>query len=273
MNHPGTGTHMKACVIVTYLGTLPPWMRTYLKTCYASGLDFKIITDDTTYQSRENVEFVMMTREELRTRINALGFDLPTLSNRKLCDVKILYGILFKELLQGYDYWGYGDLDVIYGNARKFVNTTVFAGCDVFICRHFLVGHGTFYRNSDRIENVILQMPRLRKRMNRETYQSLDERRMKKYLLRRKDVKLKFCTVMATDNPKTANGLHCTWSNGTLINNLTGEEVLYAHFLKTKNNPDANWAFRETPIFELTAAGFRYPEPQPGHARNIVRSQ
>lgn len=78
-----------------------------MKTCYSSGLDFKIVTDDKTYESRANVEFVHRTREQLLANINALGFDLPVLSNRKLCDVKILYGTLYKDLLQGYDYWGY----------------------------------------------------------------------------------------------------------------------------------------------------------------------
>lgn len=151
---------------------------------------------------------------------------------------------------------------MIYGDGRKFVNESIFAGCDVFICRHFVVGHGTFYRNTDHMERVILEMPRLTKRMNRATYQALDERKMKKYLRRRSDVNLKFCPVMATDNPRSSNGLHCTWENGTLINNLTQEEVLYAHFLMTKNNPNAHWGYRDTQFFELTSSGFRYPARQ-----------
>ena len=39
-------------------------------------------------------------------------------SGHKLCDFKPMYGVLFAEELKGYDYWAFGDCDVMYG--RRF---------------------------------------------------------------------------------------------------------------------------------------------------------
>ena len=34
----------------------------------------------------------------------------------KLCGCKPFYGVIHKEELRGYDYWGFGDIDLIYGD-------------------------------------------------------------------------------------------------------------------------------------------------------------
>lgn len=34
----------------------------------------------------------------------------------KLCDFKPAYGFLFPEIIKRYDFWGHGDIDVVYGN-------------------------------------------------------------------------------------------------------------------------------------------------------------
>ena len=39
----------------------------------------------------------------------------------KLCDLKPLYGAIFKDYLSDYEYWGYGDFDVIYGELYAFL--------------------------------------------------------------------------------------------------------------------------------------------------------
>ena len=34
----------------------------------------------------------------------------------KLCDLKPAYGYIFNNLLKDFDYWGYSDLDLLFGN-------------------------------------------------------------------------------------------------------------------------------------------------------------
>lgn len=47
---------------------------------------------------------------------NALSSPVCISSAKKLCDLRPIYGEIFRKYLVGYDYWGYGDIDVIYGN-------------------------------------------------------------------------------------------------------------------------------------------------------------
>lgn len=38
----------------------------------------------------------------------------------KLCDVRPAYGLIFKEYIKDFEFWGWGDIDVIYGQIRSF---------------------------------------------------------------------------------------------------------------------------------------------------------
>ena len=38
----------------------------------------------------------------------------------KLCDYKPAYGEIFAPELSGYDFWGYGDMDLVFGDLRAY---------------------------------------------------------------------------------------------------------------------------------------------------------
>jgi hypothetical protein len=77
---------------------------------------------------------------------------------RKLCDFKPTYGHLFEELLNGWDYWGYTDLDVIYGDLRRFLSAAALQKFDVFTARkEYLVGHFTLFRNNRTMRTLYRQ--------------------------------------------------------------------------------------------------------------------
>ena len=41
----------------------------------------------------------------------------------KLCDYRPAFGYIFKDLTRGFDYWGYCDLDMIFGDLQKYLPT------------------------------------------------------------------------------------------------------------------------------------------------------
>lgn len=62
----------------------------------------------------------------------------------KLCEYKTAYGWLFKDLFAGYDYWGYYDIDLIWGDLKTFLpenNSNEYV--KIFPC-----GHLSFIRNA-----------------------------------------------------------------------------------------------------------------------------
>jgi hypothetical protein len=95
---------------------------------------------------------------------------------RKLCDFKPTYGHLFEELLVGHDYWGYTDLDVIYGDIRRFLASSSLEKYDVFTARkEFLVGHFTLFRNNPRMKMLYRESADILKTLQSPRVLSFDE--------------------------------------------------------------------------------------------------
>lgn len=132
--------------IVCYMGKLPWYVHHFLHSCnYNLTIDFLLVTDDriTPLKIPNNVT---VTYKDL-SKINELGtkkLNLPiSIKNGyKLCDFKPAYGKIFEEDIAKYDYWGYGDLDVIFGDIRAFITDHVLQSHDIISVRHdFLTGY------------------------------------------------------------------------------------------------------------------------------------
>lgn len=154
----------KLAIVVCYIGKLPWYFRYFVHSCrYNPSIDFFIITDDNDYPAQlpENVKVVLMSLTEInRIASDRLGFPVNVKEGYKMCDFKPTYGFLFSDLLKPYDFWGHGDLDVIFGNIRNFITDQVLKDHDLICVRHdFLTGYFLLYRNDDRM-NTLFKMSR-----------------------------------------------------------------------------------------------------------------
>lgn len=70
----------------------------------------------------------------------------------KLCDYRPCYGHLFEERTQGYDYWGYCDIDAIWGDMDAWLGRVMQEGYD----RIGRYGHFTLYRNTETLRRLYL---------------------------------------------------------------------------------------------------------------------
>ena len=62
----------------------------------------------------------------------------------RLSFFKPIYGELFSDILIGYDFWGYCDIDLFFGNIRTFLTDEVLSQHD----KIYKLGHLTYYRNT-----------------------------------------------------------------------------------------------------------------------------
>jgi len=115
---------MNGIFFCPYFGKLPRHFQLWLNSCsYNPNFTFYIFTDDMSeYLIPQNVKIINCSFDDMRKHIQS-RFDFPIQLEKpyKLCDYKPAYGYIFKDLLQGYDYWGYCDLDLIFGNLMKFM--------------------------------------------------------------------------------------------------------------------------------------------------------
>ena len=138
----------KVAIIVPYFGKLPDYFQLFLDSCRPNKrFDWIIFTNDKTeYDYPENVHRVDMTFKECRGIVQGrFDFDITLHTPQKLCDYKCAYGYIFSDYLTEYDFWGYCDLDQIFGDLSAFVTDERLETYD----KIYSLGHLTLYRNTE----------------------------------------------------------------------------------------------------------------------------
>lgn len=136
---------MKVSIIAAYFGSLPSNFRYWLASCgWNPSIDFLIFTDQQVDGAPKNVHIEPMSFEEVgRLASGALSYEVCLKRPYKLCDYKPAYGLIFKRWLNGYDYWGHCDLDMVFGNLEK-----TFVEYRLHDYQRFLsLGHLSLYKN------------------------------------------------------------------------------------------------------------------------------
>ena len=146
---------MKKLVLIScYIGSLPNYFQLFLDSCsWNDTIDWIIYGDDdiSKFIFPSNVRFVNLTLNELRELIhNKIGSFAKLKSAYKICDYKPAYGLLFQKDITNYEYWGHCDLDIIWGDLKKFVLPLLEKNYD----RLFKFGHLTIYKNNEETRNL-----------------------------------------------------------------------------------------------------------------------
>lgn len=140
------------CVIVCYFGCLPKWFSLWERSAaYNKRIDFILITDQDIESSYVNIKVVKTSLLNVKRQIeDALNIDCVLDKPYKLCDYRPMFGLIFYDLIQQYDYWGHCDLDQIFGDIYKFVEPVLQEG----YLKIYELGHLTFYRNNSKGNNL-----------------------------------------------------------------------------------------------------------------------
>jgi len=112
-----------------------------------------------------NVKIIPYSIDRFKTdAVKALGFDVAIESGYKLCDFKPAYGHIFSDYIRDYDFWGYCDVDVIFGNIRSFMTDELLNEYDIVSARHdYLTGCFALYCNTPFMRELFKQSKDYRK--------------------------------------------------------------------------------------------------------------
>lgn len=130
---------MKKCIIIPYFGKFPNTIEAFIMSCKNnSEFDWLIFTDDKIKELPENVTIVYTSLCEMKKLIeNKLGFEINLSAPYKLCDYRPAFGVIFEDYLKTYDFWGYGDIDLIYGKLSQFITDDILRKYDkIYPCGH-----------------------------------------------------------------------------------------------------------------------------------------
>ena len=138
---------MKSIIVIfPHFGMLPPQYKMWRASAlYNSSIDFLFFTD-CDVEPAKNIVVHKMSFSDFRQIVQD-KFDFPIVLDRpyKICDYRPAFAYILSEYVKGYDFWGWGDLDVVYGDIRHFITEDTLS--------HYKMlsgyGHFTLYSNDE----------------------------------------------------------------------------------------------------------------------------
>lgn len=136
-------------IVCCYFGKLPNYFNLWLKSAAANPtVDWLFFCDQELSGLPENIKFHRMTltkvHEICKRKIDP---ELILPKPYKICDYKALYGSIFADYLTGYDFWGYCDFDMIFGDLREFFTEERLEKFDKILP----LGHLSIYKNTPEV--------------------------------------------------------------------------------------------------------------------------
>lgn len=263
------------CFVIPYFGSWPFWMPLFLESCRRNpDIDWLLFTDcGTPPDLPHNVRIEHISYVDYCALVSErLGIDFAPDNAYKLCDIKPALGYIHEDSLQGYDFWAFGDLDVIYGKLRAYFTAERLARYDLYSTHARRVsGHLCLIRNFSQMRELFMKMPRWKERFMDQEHHALDEGAFSRLFLWRKNFPEPLFKLVGLLNPlrrrsefieafSTPNGCipwidgtfrfpqRWCWNEGSLTNDLDGSrEFPYFHFAIWKRGA---WSERTAPLPE-----------------------
>lgn len=141
----------KIALIIPYFGNFPKYFNYWLKSALNNPeFDFLIFTNNKN-QSIKNVKFINTSFLEFKKLLQRqVDFPIYLTEPYKICDYRPLFGLALKKYLKKYDFWGFCDLDLIFGNLSHFITPEILHNYD----KIYDLGHLTILRNNEQNNNL-----------------------------------------------------------------------------------------------------------------------
>lgn len=234
------------CVIIVYFGPWPEWTPLFLKTCaWNSTVNWLIVSDQAAPAHRcRNVRFLRLSLQSFEELAGErLGFSFRIVDPYKLCDLKPAYGRIFEKEIAGYDYFGWGDLDVFYGDLRRFLDPHALS-CEAlsFHGKRWLSNHFLLMKNTRRNRLAYRQIKGFRSLIRDPRYCCVDDVLFTPVVFSKRPYLVEAFSTPGTPLIPWRDGTSVFptqwyWRRGKLTNNRDkGIEFMYLHFMSWKGS-------------------------------------
>ncbi|MFD2698603.1 DUF6625 family protein [Mesonia sediminis] len=234
-------------LIIPYFGKWPLWFEAYLKSIEKNPtINWLCPTDcEIPDNHPDNIKFLRTTLPELNKKVNPIVEAEVPLNPRKFCDLKPAYGEIFSKEVAEYDFWGICDMDIIWGDIRKFMTEDILNSFDMISSRKEAIsGHFNLFRNTAQINSLYKKLPNYKQLFEVPEFKWTDEVVLTAYLknsdvFRNLNIKVKWDSILCNqergkDSHQEYHLDRWLWDNGKMINTKTDEEVMYLHFINWK---------------------------------------
>lgn len=142
----------KIIFIIPYFGKFPTYFKMWLKSVeFNKDIDFLLITDNEISNKPKNIKIIKMSFEECVDKIKShYDFKISIPTPYRLSTFKPAYGEIFETEIIGYDFWGWCDIDMIFGNLRHFFTDHILDNHDRILSH----GHLCLIRNTKKMNRL-----------------------------------------------------------------------------------------------------------------------
>lgn len=265
------------CIIMPYFGRWPFWMPYFLESCRANpDIDWVLHSDCGPLEDcPPNVRLVSVSYQDYCRRVaDALHIDFRPAHPYKLCDIRPAIGLVHAEELAAHDFWGYGDLDLVYGDLRAYFTAERLARFDLFSTHARRVsGHLCLMRNTEEMRTAFMRVKDWQLKLGNPEHLAFDERAFSKVFIRHKNSLALVRKIAALFDPwlkkaelveayTTPNG-KLTWRDGS----FNFPETWYWHHGRISNNLDSDSIY---PYFHFMVWKKLFETPASGEVASRV---
>lgn len=166
-------------IFIPYFGEWPEWIDLFFDAAKRNhSIDFIIYTDcQDLILDASNIFFHTITFQDYISEINKkLSFEFDPPNAYKLCDLRPLFGDMHKEQFKNYDFFGWCDLDLFFGDIRSFYSDELLNKYDVFSTHADRVsGHFALFRNNKRNRKMYRRIYRWKEALQNPEFVGIDE--------------------------------------------------------------------------------------------------
>jgi len=257
------------CFVIPYFGKWPDWMSYFLLGCqYNPSINWVLYSDCGSIKDLpKNVQIVEISYADYCQKVSdALNIKFEPTNPYKLCDIKPCLGFIHKDKLHAYDFWAFGDLDVMYGDLRSYFTEERLKNKSLFSTHaRRISGHLCLIKNNEEMRVAFKRVPNWMAMLAKNEHLAFDEKAFSKVFLRHKNSPkwyqaifkcldpwlrvAEFQEAFSTPNAKVPwvdGSLNFpktwTWESGIMTNDLSPNGSFpYFHFLNWKRqwNDDA----------------------------------
>ncbi len=271
------------CFVIPYFGQWPFWFPLFLASCRANpSINWLLYTDCGLPDDLPgNVRIVETSFAAYCERIaKTLNIDFRPGNPYKLCDLKPALGYLHQSELAAFDFWAFGDIDLVYGDLRRYFTSERLATHDLYSThRRRVSGHCCLLRNTAPMREAFMRVRNWQALLSSPEHVAFDESAFSHLFIRHKNLpgwlgklvkplnaltrRTENIEAFSTPNAKLAwidgSSIYPTiwyWDQGRLTNNRDGDRQFpYLHFLAWKREWGHNEAAVRTELSSLARRG------------------
>jgi hypothetical protein len=269
-------------ILIPYFGKWPFWISLFVESCKKNiDIDWFLFGDCGPLECfSENVKYVNIEFREYKSLVSKkLNMNFDPDDAYKFCDIKPALGLIHEEFILDYDFWGFGDLDLVYGDLRALYTEEYLDKYDLYSNHATRVsGHLCLIRNTEKMRNIFKKIPDWKNKFANPAHMAIDEKAFSKLFVKHKNLpgglrnilryvyrlsrKSDFIESYTTPNGCIAwrDGSYnfpkkWFWKDGLITNDLDRKYYPYFHFAIWKKN---DWLKNEVVQVENINANLLY---------------